>query len=694
MGSGFVIAPASRTHAPAIEDALAPFRAQLEDPLVTDVFVNGSRGMFIDRGSGTEPVAGWTASEREVRELACELIAQGGRHVDDAHPCVDVRLRGGIRVHAVLAPIATAGTTLSIRIPRFAATTLATLVAQGMIDRPLEAMLREAVSRRANLLVSGAAGAGKTTLLSALLGEAAPTERIVTIEDVAEIALDHPHHVALESRQANLEGAGEVGLARLVREALRMKPDRLVIGECRGAEVRELLSALNTGHDGGAGTVHANSLADVATRLEALGALAGLDETTLARQVTSAIEFVIHLERDDAGRRHVAAVGEFRIVDGRLFVVPKDVPQTAEVPPTRRSRRQARGGSAGAASAAAPVAVPDDGLVSDSAAPGDGEGVMTSGFVPHRESAAVDSPDTQRGRPLWIPRALSDGGHALAAVARSPFTPDGEEQPIAVVDAGLLPEHTAAENPPGAPRPIAEVNEAFPATLRRRTQRGSADDPVRPSSPPPTAERPVRGGLPTVLPTFDQWRERLGVPRQANSSAGSPSGAVASEDHARPGDHSAQTGHRPQDGGRARGEALRRDGHNPRRDPGWRDDRRLREERHRRGGDRAPDALGAQGEDGSRDDGRTWSEQSMRAQRASRTVTALTPAELDAQWTRLVEGWEASPAPAHAAEGVSPSGPTPAPRASQPDRRGGGAWSFVPEPAVPAGTRSATDASS
>jgi pilus assembly protein CpaF len=181
--------------------------------------------------------------------------------------------------------------------------------------------LGEAIAGRVNLLVSGAAGAGKTTLLAALLAEAPPHERIVTIEDVAELRIAHPHHVRLEARQPNIEGTGGIGLARLVREALRMRPDRLVVGECRGDEVRELLSALNTGHDGGAGTVHANSLHDVPARLEALGALAGLDDRALARQAASAIGLVLHVERGANGARRIASAG-YPVVggDGRLAI--------------------------------------------------------------------------------------------------------------------------------------------------------------------------------------------------------------------------------------------------------------------------------------------------------------------------------------------------------------------------------------
>jgi pilus assembly protein CpaF len=209
----------------------------------------------------------------------------------------------------VLPPIAPEGTAISIRVPRLSIARLDDLQAAGMFDETVRRRLGAAITGRANILVSGAAGAGKTTLLAALLAEAPAHERIVTIEDVAELRISHPHHVRLEARQPNIEGAGAIGLARLVREALRMRPDRLVVGECRGEEVRELLSALNTGHDGGAGTVHANSLADVAARLEALGAVAGLDDRALARQAASAIDVVIHVERAAEGRRRIAGIG-------------------------------------------------------------------------------------------------------------------------------------------------------------------------------------------------------------------------------------------------------------------------------------------------------------------------------------------------------------------------------------------------
>jgi pilus assembly protein CpaF len=307
-------------HAPAALGALAEL---VRDPRTTDVFVNGDGEVWADRGSGPEPRPDVDlGGEPAVRALAVRLAAEGGRHLDEAAPCVDVRLGDGMRVHAVLPPVSTRGTLLSIRLPSRARPTLDALDAAGAFPPGCRALLEEAVRRRTNLLVTGAAGSGKTTLLGALLAGADPRERIVLVEDVAELRVRHPHVVSLEARQANIEGAGELPLPRLVREALRMRPDRLVVGECRGAEIRELLGALNTGHDGGAGTLHANGVADVPARLEALGALAGMDAVTTARQAVSAIGLVIHLARTPQGRR-VAAAGRLTIgEDGRLRVLP------------------------------------------------------------------------------------------------------------------------------------------------------------------------------------------------------------------------------------------------------------------------------------------------------------------------------------------------------------------------------------
>lgn len=284
------------------------------DERVTDIFVNGRNGVWVDRGGGLVAVPRIRAPEDEMRQLGVRLLELGGRHVDEANPCADVRLGEGIRVHVVLPPISSSGTLISIRLPRTEPVTLDFLEAAGLFRDVPRAVVESLVANRLNVLITGAGGSGKTTLLSAMLSAADPRERIIAIEEVAELRVTHPHFVGLEARQANLEGAGGIGAERLLREALRMRPDRLVVGECRGAELRELLAALNTGHDGGAGTLHANSLDDIPARIEALGALAGLSPGAVARQAISAIGGILHLERVD-GVRRLVAVGSFELDD-------------------------------------------------------------------------------------------------------------------------------------------------------------------------------------------------------------------------------------------------------------------------------------------------------------------------------------------------------------------------------------------
>jgi pilus assembly protein CpaF len=312
--------PALRTSAQT--DVFGALAAFVADPTVTDVFVNGPGEIWVDRGRGLERAPAEPLDEGDARALAVRLLSLGGRHLDEATPCVDARLHDGIRVHAVLPPVSPAGTLLSVRLPRLQRLGMADLEKDGFFSSVPRSTVQALVADRANLLITGAGGSGKTTFLAAMLAEAPATERIVTIEDVAELRIAHPHVVALEARQANIEGAGAIGLERLVREALRMRPDRLVLGECRGAELRELLAALNTGHDGGAGTLHANSLADVPARLEALAAIAGMTDEAVARQAVSALDAVLHLERRD-GRRVLAEAGRLTIDDrGRLAVGP------------------------------------------------------------------------------------------------------------------------------------------------------------------------------------------------------------------------------------------------------------------------------------------------------------------------------------------------------------------------------------
>ncbi|MGW0218629.1 TadA family conjugal transfer-associated ATPase [Micromonospora chokoriensis] len=278
-----------------------PLAPLLADAEVTDVLVNGTR-VWVDRGSGLQQVAVPVGSVEDVRRLAQRLIASAGRRLDDGSPYADARLPDGTRLHAVLPPVATEGPYLSLRTFRHRPFTLDELVRQGTVPRPVAPLLAAVVAARLAYLVTGGTGSGKTTLLNTLLGMVPATERIVLVEDAAELRPGHPHVVGLQARTANVEGSGVVGLGDLVRQALRMRPDRLVVGECRGGEVVDLLGALNTGHDGGAGTLHANTPSDVPARLEALGMLGGLPRAALHAQVAAALQVLFQVRRGDRGR--------------------------------------------------------------------------------------------------------------------------------------------------------------------------------------------------------------------------------------------------------------------------------------------------------------------------------------------------------------------------------------------------------
>ena len=276
---------------------------------VTDVLVNGPGPVRFDRGEGLEVSEVVLDSEERCRRLAQRLVASGGRRLDDAAPYADVRLPDGTRCHAVLAPLAHPGTAISLRVPRHGGYSLAELHAVDAVTGDGLALLREVVAARLAFLVTGGTGSGKTTLLSALLAEVDPAERIVVVEDAAELRPAHPQVVGLEARPANLEGAGAVVLRDLVRQALRMRPDRLVVGEVRDAAVADLMAAMNTGHEGGCGTLHANSAADVPARVEALALTAGLDRAAAHSQLASALDVVLHLVRDrGTGRRRLGEI--------------------------------------------------------------------------------------------------------------------------------------------------------------------------------------------------------------------------------------------------------------------------------------------------------------------------------------------------------------------------------------------------
>lgn len=299
-----------------VEGAGPLLQPLLETEAVTDVLVGAGR-TWIDRGHGLEEVAAAALTEVQARALAVRMAASAGRRLDDACPVVDATLADGTRLNAVLPPLSSDGTLICLRTRRRRAFTLDELVAVGTVAPPLAPVLAGLVSARASCLVTGATGTGKTTLLAALLGLVAHTERIVCVEEASELCPDHPHVIHLQERGENVQGIGAVPMTALVRTALRMRPDRIVLGECRGAEVREVLTALNTGHEGGWATLHANSPADVPARLTALGALAGLDEAAVAAQSVSALHAVVHLRRLRTRR------GALRVVD-RIGVLVRE----------------------------------------------------------------------------------------------------------------------------------------------------------------------------------------------------------------------------------------------------------------------------------------------------------------------------------------------------------------------------------
>lgn len=286
-----------------------PLEPLLRSPGVTDVLVNAPGEVWVDAGEGLGRASVTFPDEASVRRLAQRLAATAGRRLDDAAPYVDARLADGSRLHAVLPPVAPGGTCLSLRVPRRRVFTLAELVEAGAVPSDGASLLQAVAHARLAFLVTGGTGTGKTTLLSVLLGHVDPAERVLLVEESGELRPDHAHVVRLEARPANAEGSGTVTLRDLVRQALRMRPDRLVVGEVRGGEVVDLLAALNTGHEGGCGTLHANNAADVPARLEALAVAAGLSRAAVHSQIAAALDVVIHLTRAaQGGRRRVAEV--------------------------------------------------------------------------------------------------------------------------------------------------------------------------------------------------------------------------------------------------------------------------------------------------------------------------------------------------------------------------------------------------
>jgi pilus assembly protein CpaF len=301
---------------------LGPLEELLADPAVTEVMVNGAEAVYVESGGRIEPTEVRFASEGALRDAIERILAPLGRRVDELSPMVDARLADGSRVNVIIPPLSVDGPALSIR--RFAAARPGPdeLVASGTLTAEVRDLLAAAVGDRRSILISGGTGAGKTTLLNALSAYIGLGERVITIEDAAELRLRQPHVVRLESRPPSVEGRGEVTIRDLLRNALRMRPDRIVIGEVRGREALDLLTALNTGHDGALSTLHANSPADALRRLETLAMLAGvgLPHQAIREQVRRGIELVVHLARSSQGERRVIEVGEVVPADGGVGV--------------------------------------------------------------------------------------------------------------------------------------------------------------------------------------------------------------------------------------------------------------------------------------------------------------------------------------------------------------------------------------
>jgi len=307
-----------------IEDevlGLGPLEPLLSDPTVSDILVNGAKSVYVERRGKIEPTTITFHDDAHLMNIIDRIVSAVGRRVDESSPMVDARLADGSRVNAIIPPLAIDGPVLSIR--RFAVERLgiADLLKLGTLTEPVANTLRAIVLGRLNVVISGGTGAGKTTMLNVLSGFIPATERIVTIEDSAELQLQQPHIVRLETRPPNIEGKGEVPQRELLRNSLRMRPDRIVVGEVRGAEALDMLQAMNTGHDGSLTTVHANSPRDAIGRIETMVSMTGISFPirALRAQIASAVNIVIQVQRGDDGRRRLVSIQEISGMEGDII---------------------------------------------------------------------------------------------------------------------------------------------------------------------------------------------------------------------------------------------------------------------------------------------------------------------------------------------------------------------------------------
>jgi pilus assembly protein CpaF len=294
-----------------------PLAALVADPTVSEILVNGAGQVWVERRGRLQRAPTRFASQEALRDACVRLVARAGRRLDDAEPMVDARLADGSRLNVVLPPLAPDGPLLTLR--RFAPLpfTLSGLIERGTVTNEQASLLRACVEARLSIVIAGGTSSGKTSTLGALAGQIDADERIVTVEDAAELRIDRPHVVRLEGRPANLEGAGAVTIRDLVRNALRMRPDRLVVGEVRGGEALDMLQAMNTGHDGSLTTVHANGPADALRRIETMALMSGVDlpHAAIREQVATAVDVVVQQQRQSDGERRVVAIAAVEVGD-------------------------------------------------------------------------------------------------------------------------------------------------------------------------------------------------------------------------------------------------------------------------------------------------------------------------------------------------------------------------------------------
>jgi pilus assembly protein CpaF len=333
--------PQRQALARRIEDevlGLGPLEPLLADPTVSDILVNGANSVYVERRGKLEATTISFHDDAHLMNIIDRIVSAVGRRVDESSPMVDARLADGSRVHAIIPPLAIDGPMLSIR--RFAVERLgmAELLRFGTLTDAVASVLRAVVLSRLNVVISGGTGAGKTTMLNVLSGFIPAVERIVTIEDSAELQLQQPHVVRLETRPPNIEGKGEVAQRELLRNSLRMRPDRIVVGEVRGGEALDMLQAMNTGHDGSLTTVHANTPRDALGRIETMVSMTGISFPirALRAQIASAVNIVIQVQRGDDGRRRVTSVQEISGMEGELITM-------SEIFTFRRTGQDAQG---------------------------------------------------------------------------------------------------------------------------------------------------------------------------------------------------------------------------------------------------------------------------------------------------------------------------------------------------------------